>query len=642
MMKTLSAIKKEMLEIAHDRTMLAVLAIFPVFIMMFMGSSFGSLEILGLPVGVVGPTNTTFSSVLFGDLEESNAFNLQNFKSEDAAMAAFRNGQLRAVIIVPQDFENSLRSGNGTEVRIAVDNSDVSLQEAILAAMTSVVQASSSNITRSYVTAAWSELYELNQSASSLAEDIEQSRAGMLATQENLVGIQAGISSFNIGELEDALEDASSQIASLQETILEQNNSGLVSESEGFLYNASFALNQSIDTVDDTHDRLVGQRGALNDTITTLDVSIAALETIRDAADPVTAAAIDLNIIGLQSMRNNTVQQREDIEDQAAQLRELNITLHSFGDSLEEYSVQLDLAKENQSATLDDVSDSLTALNASFSGARKDIAELRELLGGIESTASEINSTLGEALEQTDNVNTLILSLHETVAAQTSKNPETIAAPLSVKVENQYERNSFVDFIIPQVVAISLLFSCFLLASISLVREKTRKTVVRLLMIPKALANVILAKIMAITMISLGQVAIILLIAILVFAVALPADVLMLIVGTILSALVLSSIGILVGFYARTESAAIQTSLLIAIPMLFLGNIIFSPDLLPTYTRALLELLPLAHITNIFKVVLITGGNPMVDMMALLSYFVLLAVIIAIIVLKRRDITNYV
>ena len=76
--------------------------------------------------------------------------------------------------------------------------------------------------------------------------------------------------------------------------------------------------------------------------------------------------------------------------------------------------------------------------------------------------------------------------------------------------------------------------------------------------------------------------------------------------------------------------------------MLFLGNIIFSPDLLPQFTQVLQQFLPLAHVTNIFKIVLITNGNPTADMVALLTYFILLAGVILFIVLRRRDITNYV
>lgn len=93
-MKLLHSIKKELLETAHDHTMLAALIVFPVFVMLFMGSAFGSVEINGLPVGVVGPTNTSFSSVLFSGLNQSDAFKLQSYDSEADAMTAFRNGEI--------------------------------------------------------------------------------------------------------------------------------------------------------------------------------------------------------------------------------------------------------------------------------------------------------------------------------------------------------------------------------------------------------------------------------------------------------------------------------------------------------------------------------------------------------------------
>ncbi|HID73385.1 TPA: ABC transporter permease, partial [Candidatus Micrarchaeota archaeon] len=302
-MRILSAVKKEMLEIVHDRTMLLVLAVFPIFIMLFMGSSFGSLEILGVPVGVVGPTDTVFSSALFSDLGQSGAFNLQDYETEESATEAFRNGKLRALIIVPESFERDIRSGNGTEVRIVVDNSDIALQEAILAAMTSVVQASSTNITRSYVTSAWDELYQLNDSATAVARDIEASRAGMEATRDNLAGIQEEMGEFDVGVLEGSLDSASLEIVRLQGAILEQNDSGIINQSGDFLYNASFALNESIETVGDTHDRLEEQRDALNNTIIALDTSIAALEILKNGtADPVTIATLELNIAGLRSM----------------------------------------------------------------------------------------------------------------------------------------------------------------------------------------------------------------------------------------------------------------------------------------------------------------------------------------------------
>jgi ABC-2 type transport system permease protein len=227
------------------------------------------------------------------------------------------------------------------------------------------------------------------------------------------------------------------------------------------------------------------------------------------------------------------------------------------------------------------------------------------------------------------------------VAEQTAKDPKLIASPLAIKVENQYQRTSFVDFIMPQIIAVSLLFSCFLLGSISIVREKTRNTIIRILMIPGALGNLVIGKIFSLVLLSFLQVTTILVVATLLFGVKAPENMIVLLWGTAIASLVLSSIGIIIGFYARRESAAIQTCLLIAIPMLFLGNIIFSPDLLPNYTQILQLLLPLAHVTSIFKIVLITNGDPALSIGALLSYFILLAAVLAYIVVKRRDISHY-
>jgi ABC-type Na+ efflux pump permease subunit len=642
-MKILQSIKKEILETVHDHTMLAALIVFPIFVMLFMGSAFGSVEIHGLPIGVVGPTNTSFSAVLFSDLKESPAFNLKDYDSEESAMGAFRNGELRAIIIVPEDFEAALKAGDGSEVRIVIDNSDIALQEAVLAAMGSVVQASSTNITRSYVTAAWQDLYSLNQSAAALAEDINKSKAKMENTKASIKGIRQGIGNVGIDELEDSIKSAQAEVGELQKAAASEQNGSFISQSGEFLSNASFALNESIETINSTHSRLVDQSGELNDTIETLDFSIAALGVIKNStSDNLTAAALDINIATLKALRNTTAQQADDVDAQIGELESLNSTLYSFSGQLEDYSDMLGEAQANQSQLLGSMIGSLSALNDTFSGAESTIAELRGLFGQIENTTDEIDGTLDDVLAQVGSVESLIDSLQDTVAAQTGKDPETIAAPLSVKVENQYVRESFVDFIIPRVIAVSLLFSCFLLASISLVREKSERTVVRLLLIPGAFANSVAAKIVSVTLISLCQVAMILIVGSLVFAVKAPSDLLAVGVATAVSALVLSAVGTLVGFYARTESAAIQTSLLIAIPMLFLGNIIFSPDLLPAYTQIVQQLLPLSHITNIFKIVLITSGDPRASLIPLLSYFVLLALIIALIVYKRRDITNYI
>jgi ABC-2 type transport system permease protein len=658
-MRVLSVLKKEMLEVAHDRTMLIVLVVFPILVMAFMGSSFRSLEISGLPVGVSGQLNTTFSEVLLSGLNESSAFKLRSYFSEEEAMTDFRNGQLRAVIVIPEDFEQSLGKGNGSTIRIVIDNSDIALEQSILAAMGSVIEASSTNITRSYVSGAWSELEQLNGSAASLAGEINSSRAKMEDTKRTLEDIREDIDEININSLEESLEDSSSGISSLRMLLLEQKerlenasqaNGQLLDESGAFLTNASLALNESIITVGSTHARLLNQSAQLNTTISVLGVSISGLQAIRNnTSDAPTQAALDINIGALTSLKGTAESQLNDTNGQIADLEDLNETLYDFAVVLEEYQEDLDSARGSETqladmeASLENISLKLAALNQSFGSARSEVGKLKDLLGNIKATSVEIEATLDGAINQTASVDALIKSLQETVAEQTERDPEIIASPLSVMVQDQYEeRASYVDFLMPQIISVSLLLSCLLLGSISLVREKTRKTIIRALMVPGGLAGLVAGKIITLVLLSFGQVVLILVVAMGAYGVRQPENVPMLVLGTVVSSLVLSSIGLVVGFYAKRESAAIQTCLMLAIPMLFLGNIIFSPDLLPQFTQVLQQLLPLAHVTSIFKIVMITNGDPIVDMTALLTYFIVLSGLLAFFVINRKDITNYV
>lgn len=660
-MRTLSVIKKELLEISHDRTMVAVLILFPLCIMLFMGSSFGSMQINGVPVGVSGPANSTFSTLVLEGLSKSTAFKMQDFATSEEAMEAFKNGQIRALIIIPENIDADLAQGEGTTIRVVVDNSDVALEKSILAAMGAVLQASSADITKVYVTGAWEDLVALNQSASELGADIAETRVKMEETRQELYNIKKNISALDIEGLSDSIDEVDEGVSDLQSSINIQKdaiknysaeNELFFEQSDAFLDNGTATVEESIYAVNNAHANLSLQIVELNNTANSLQYTINGLETLKSSVSGVcgtaTTSAIDVTVLGLQSLKNNVLSQKADAEEQLIALQELNSTLQGMKGTLANYSVQMDEASEKQEEKTSDIEDSLddaystlSSMQASFGDARKDVDDLKALLSKVEGTMDNMDETLNQALDQTSSVDELISSLQNTVAEQTGKDPEKIAVPLSISVENSYVRNSFVDFIMPQVIAVSLLLSCFLLSSIGFVREKTRKTIVRALLAPGSMRSLVVGKIASIVIISFAQVGIILIVGTLLFGVGLPLNWEMLLFGVFVSSLVLASIGMLVGFYTKSESAAIQGCLLLAVPMMFLGNIIFSADLLPQYTQILQALLPLAHVTNIFRVVLITNGNPIIDIVALLSYFVLLVVLLTFTMIRKKDISSY-
>ncbi|MFZ5501591.1 MAG: ABC transporter permease, partial [Candidatus Micrarchaeota archaeon] len=423
-MKALSAIKKEMLEILHDRTMLAVLLVFPVLVMIFMGSSFRSLEINGLPIGVAGPTDSAFAQTLFSGLNGSTAFKLQSFDSESSAMDAFRNGQLRAVIIVPEEFEQSLNEGRGATITIAVDNSDIALEQSVLAAMSSVVEASSADITKAYISAAWQDLEVLNRSASSLASEIDGTRAQMLSTKQSLDQVEQDIEELDIESLEGSLDDAEGDVSRLRSLISQQRESlqnasaqeeHLLNDTRLFLNNASFVLNESLATVQSAHVKLQNQSEGMEDAIDQLDLSIAGLQAIRAASsDPTINAALDLNIASLQSLRGSTQSQLLAAYDEMAELEMLNSTLNDFRLTLDDYSVQVEDASNapdrmaDFEAALNEADRTLSGLDTSFTNARSEIAKLKTLLVAVGAATEEVDSTIEDALDQMDSFESLM------------------------------------------------------------------------------------------------------------------------------------------------------------------------------------------------------------------------------------------
>ncbi len=270
-----SVIKKELLEISHDRTMMAVLVLFPIFIMIFMGSSFGSMQINGVPVGVSGPENSTFSTLVLDGLSKSDAFKLQTFESSAEAHKAFKDGQIRALILIPQNIDEELERGNGTTIQIIVDNSDIALEKSILAAMGSVLQASSADITKVYVTSAWEDLVSLNASAAELGTDVAETRIKMEETRRELNGIKQNISALDIEGLANSIDDAEEGVSSLQEMISSQKeainnytdeNELFFEQSDAFLQNGSATIGESISAVNGAHANLSAQVVELGNT----------------------------------------------------------------------------------------------------------------------------------------------------------------------------------------------------------------------------------------------------------------------------------------------------------------------------------------------------------------------------------------
>lgn len=651
----IESIKKEILEIKNDKTLLAIVLLFPIFVTFFMGGSFNKLGINGLPIGIIGKTETNFTKTVLAGLDESEAFNTIEFSSLENATDALENGKIKAIIEIPQDFENSINRGNGSKIKITLDNSDLAVEQSILAVLSSLIQASSTEITKEYVNGAWTDLEELNNSAQNALTNINSGKERLNRTFNELQNIEVEINSIQINQMQNSINNAQNSIANLKsfsnssrETLLTQkeNNRIFLNSTKEFVINATGAVDQSIDLITNTTDRLRSQINSLNNSYLALDATYNSAVLLRgqiqNSSCAVLTPTVDLLAISLNSMRNTTLNQINDANAQLNEMRNLNTTLQNSKMQLINYSERIDRAiNESNNSAIEDGLNRLDleigTINQTLETSKTQIDRIEALIGSMKNTINQSKMTLNEAIQGSNNMASLVNQISEIVRVQTSKDPTKIASPISIELLDKYQRKGFSDFIFPQIISVTILFSALLVGAIGLVRERSRNTLTRLAIAPGGIVNLVLGKITLISLISLIQVGLIISIGVGFFEVSVPPRLDGVILGAIISGILVATIGIIIGFISKTESSAIQISLLIAIPMLFLGNIIFSSDLLPKVTQMIQAFVPLSHITNVFRISMISGADPQIAIATLIGFEVFFGFILALIISREGE-----
>ena len=110
---------------------------------------------------------------------------------------------------------------------------------------------------------------------------------------------------YAVGEMRELLEEQEGAIEDAGE-----QNMALFNETETFLEEADDALNESVYAVGNAHAELKQQKAELQNTALALSASVDGLEVLKATASgadcDVTIGAIDLTILGLESLEGNT------------------------------------------------------------------------------------------------------------------------------------------------------------------------------------------------------------------------------------------------------------------------------------------------------------------------------------------------
>jgi len=105
--------RKEVKQFLRDKRMLAVIFVFPVFLLILFGYAV-NFDVQNIQLGILDFDNSQTSREYVKTLASTSYFSIvDNFNNYDEAKEALEAGDVQVVLVMPEKFENDLRSGPG-------------------------------------------------------------------------------------------------------------------------------------------------------------------------------------------------------------------------------------------------------------------------------------------------------------------------------------------------------------------------------------------------------------------------------------------------------------------------------------------------------------------------------------------------
>ena len=165
----------------------------------------------------------------------------------------------------------------------------------------------------------------------------------------------------------------------------------------------------------------------------------------------------------------------------------------------------------------------------------------------------------------------------------------------------------FIDFLMPGIVAMSIMQMGLFSVAFSFVQLKNRGVLRRLLATPVHPASFLFAQVFTRLTVSILQTLVLIGVAVAFFSVDIAGNMASILLLALLGGGVFVSLGFAVSGWARTEEVAAPIANVIALPMMFLSGVFFPRSIMPGALQAVTDFLPLSYLIDALRNVATDG-----------------------------------
>jgi len=574
-LSSLSVIKKDLkVYIRHKKTLLLIF-LAPVLIMILIGSVFSGASGEGLrdvKLGVGG--GSTLGDDIIQELNNSKMFIIVKENTTDPSVIenGVRSGKYSAGIFIPQNQTQSMK--------LFIDNSRVQIAPVISTVFLTTTEKMAYELTLGFISKLWehlgemeSELSPLKESVFSINGNIEKLNSDTQDVLFQLDGIDAQGLNQSVNMMKNTLEQMKIDLA---QTSIDINATRTeisdLDKNVSSIYNDSATLRDDlklvVDSIDSTDIALlaiqIDLQGTYNSTCTIISTPqcITLANTILQVKD--TRALLLEKTDRIRSLYNALT------------------TVAAKGSELHEKLVRTDTKLQNMHGLIINYILEISNIQGNISNIKTSIVILDDVKKQSSNVSMQMKDLASEMNESSSNLVSEIDRTKSILGDVIKNSPSAVAAPIKLEREPVFKDRAYLDFLMPAIVSIVLMFISFMLASITIVQERTKKTLLRTLLTPLSLGEFIFAKTSALILIAMLQGIILMIVAYLFYGVLIPPSQmgLLFLVILVYSAAFIG-IGMAIATFAESENTAMLTSLVLSIPMLFLCGVFFPFEIMP-------------------------------------------------------------
>jgi ABC-2 type transport system permease protein len=245
---------------------------------------------------------------------------------------------------------------------------------------------------------------------------------------------------------------------------------------------------------------------------------------------------------------------------------------------------------------------------------------------------NQINNQL--AVEKLQAMNLTPSQAVATSTIQAQQNPVQVTQPRPINFQNimnsinsqinkLYGNITYLDFLVPAIIGMTVLFGCMFGMGESLAGERERGELARLFMTPTSVATVVGGKIISKLTIEIVRAIILIVAAIVLFGIIINGSMALTLLVLALGALCFVGFGIMISARVSTQEDYMQMVMPITMPMMFVSGVFYPIETMPWVFQKLAYILPLTYVNDALRAVMLKGvgiGAIWMDIVVLLGF----------------------